>query len=175
MVNHNFCLFQKLNVLRTSPWAPFLTSCTYASCEWCQTRSWSNTTLRFITQFVMKATLRWSKLGPWLIELPHLGFHLERHVILPHYRDVNIFVDVLWGDYPWVPLSLFFLWSTIVWLTTFMIIRAHLCYAFVFLAQEELFQACVFFSPYVFSSSVFSFHFTCSPFELFFPWSPFWV
>lgn len=61
-----------------------------------------NTTLRFITQFVMKATLRWSKLGPWLIELPHLGFHLERHVILPHYRDVNIFVDVTLG---WLPLG----------------------------------------------------------------------
>lgn len=52
---------------------------------------------------------------------------------------------LLWGDYPWVLLSLFFIWSTIVWLTTFMIIRAHLCYAFVFLVQEELFQACVFF------------------------------
>jgi len=29
-----------------------------------------------------------------------LGFHLERHVIFPHYRDVNIFVDVTLGGLP---------------------------------------------------------------------------
>lgn len=175
MVNHNFCLFRKLNVLRTSPWAPFLTSCTYASCEWCQTRSWSNTTLRFITQFVMKATLRWSKLGPWLSELPHLGFHLERHVILPNYRNVNIFVDVTLG---WLPLGASVTFLSLINNCVINYFHDHkspfvLCLC-VFSTRGTISGVC-FFSPYVFSSSVFSFHFTCSPFELFFPWSPFRV
>lgn len=95
--NHNFCLFRKLNVLNTFPRAPFLKPLLLAPMQVMSDVKLgveSNPTLIFVTQFITKATLWWSKLGPWLNELPHLGFHLERHVILPHYRDVNIFVDV---------------------------------------------------------------------------------
>jgi hypothetical protein len=57
-------------------------------------RSKSNRTLRFAIQAGMGAAPQWFGLGPQLGESFHLRVHLERHVTLPHFRDVNILVDV---------------------------------------------------------------------------------
>lgn len=51
-------------------------------------------TLKFITQVIMGATPQWSRFGPRLSEPPHLRVHLERHVTIPHFRNVSIFVDI---------------------------------------------------------------------------------
>jgi hypothetical protein len=53
-----------------------------------------NPTLRFAIQAAMGAAPQWVGLGPQLAESFHLRVHLEGHVTLPHFRDVNILVDV---------------------------------------------------------------------------------
>ncbi len=56
-----------------------------------------NPTLKLTTQAATKATPQWPKLGPQLSESFHLKVCLEGHVTLPHFRDVNIFIDVTLG------------------------------------------------------------------------------
>ncbi len=50
---------------------------------------------KHITHANMGATPWWLWHGPsLLIERAHLWFHLKGHVILPHFRDINTFIDV---------------------------------------------------------------------------------
>ncbi len=53
-----------------------------------------SSTLRLVTQATTKATPQWFELGLRLGEPPNLKVHLERHVTFPHFRDVNILVEV---------------------------------------------------------------------------------
>jgi hypothetical protein len=85
----------------------------------------------------MKATPQWPKLGPQLGESFHLKVRLEGHVTLPHFKDVNIFIDVTLG---WPPLA-FLLTpfpSTYGGINYFPIKGAHLHYVFVFSMHEVL-------------------------------------
>jgi len=51
-------------------------------------------TLRLAIQAAMGATIQWFGVKPQLGESFHLKVHLEGHVTLPHFKDVNILVDV---------------------------------------------------------------------------------
>jgi hypothetical protein len=51
-------------------------------------------TLRHAIQATMGAAMQWFGFRPQLGESFHLRVHLEGHVTLPHFRNVNIFVDV---------------------------------------------------------------------------------
>jgi hypothetical protein len=53
-------------------------------------------TLRFVTQCAMKGSLRWFGLGHRLNE----PLHFERFVIHPHFRNVNILIDIIQGSMP---------------------------------------------------------------------------
>ncbi len=55
----------------------------------------------------MKGTLRWFGLGPQLNE----PLHFERFVIHPHFRDVNILIDITQG---WTPLRTFAIFPPLI-------------------------------------------------------------
>ncbi len=102
--NHRLRLIKRLSMLRLTSQAPFFKPSlinTYAACESIKLRVETNPTLRLITQVATKATPQWFGFGPWQSEPPHLRVHLEGHVTLPHFKDVNIFVDV---STRWTPL-----------------------------------------------------------------------
>ncbi len=89
-----------------TPQAPFfkpLHTGTYVACEFIKPGVELNPTFKLTTQAITGATPRCSKLGPQLNEPPHFMIYLERHVTLPHFRDVNIIIDT----FPeWPPLVL---------------------------------------------------------------------
>jgi hypothetical protein len=79
-----------------------------------------SSTLRLVTQATTKATPRWFELGLRLGEPPNLKVHLEGHVTFPHFRDVNILVEVFpW----WCPSTL--LSTCPFWISYFRIDKAH--------------------------------------------------
>jgi len=87
-------------MLRPTPQAPFLKPSltgTYAACESIKLRVEPSPTFKLVTQATMGATPGWSRLGPKLNEPPLFTIYLKRHVVLPHFRDVNIFVDISLG------------------------------------------------------------------------------
>jgi hypothetical protein len=53
-----------------------------------------NPTFRLITQATMGATPWWFGLGLQLNESSHLRVCSKGHIIVPHFRDVNVFIDV---------------------------------------------------------------------------------
>ncbi len=124
---------------KTPPWAPFLKPShvnTYVAHESIKPGVEPNPTLTLITQPVATVA-SCSKLGPWLGESSHLRVYLKGHVSLPHFRNVNVFVDVTLG---WSPLALSptsFLWTNSGF-SYFPIEKAHLYYVFVFLAHDVL-------------------------------------
>jgi hypothetical protein len=67
---------------------------TYVAHEFAKQKVELSPTHRFVTQATTRAALQWSKLGRKLGEPPHLRVRLEGHVTLPHFKNVNIFVDV---------------------------------------------------------------------------------
>ncbi len=51
-------------------------------------------TLKHATQSIARVDPQWFKLRPRLSKYSHLKVYLERHVILSHFRNVNILVDI---------------------------------------------------------------------------------
>jgi len=82
-----------------------------------------SSTLRLVTQATTKATPWWFELGLRLGEPPNLKVHLEGHVTFPHFRDVNILIEVFLRWCPSTLLSTFLL--TPFWISYFMIDKAH--------------------------------------------------
>jgi hypothetical protein len=95
--NRKLCLVRGLSVSWLMFRAPFLKPSFVDTCaarEYVKLEIEPNPTLRFSTQATMGAAPWWSRLGPRLGEPLHLKVRLEWHVTLPHFKDVNILVDV---------------------------------------------------------------------------------
>jgi hypothetical protein len=141
---------------------------TYVTCESIKLRVTPSPTLRLVTQAAMGATPWWFKLGPRLCE--SLKAHVEGHVILPHFRDVNVLVDVTLGWPPLAlpPISLF--WPNGG--SYFLIKGAHLHCVFVFSVQKVLLGV-----SFIFTQCVHFASFSNPPYLNIFSrlWSPLWI